>query len=190
MHRIKSTEIPSDPLPVKSIISLLMVLQLGPMAHAQAYAGSSKSSFSKLPVPSAAVTDANADILSDSLDLARPTRLARVTAYWPGEDYFTNHKMTATGARLRQGFCAVDSNIIPYGSTVIIPGVGNYLAMDTGTAVINRKAARESGHNRAERSALVIDLYFPSRKAGETFSREGPKFAMVAWDSGGSAGRE
>lgn len=167
---------------MKSIISLLMVLQLGPLGHAQNYAGSSKSSFSKVPVSAINAPDANAD----SLDPSMPTRLARVTAYWPGEDYFTNHKMTATGARLRQGFCAVDSNIIPYGSTVIIPGVGNYLAMDTGTAVISRKAARESGHNRAERSALVIDLYFPSRKAGELFSREGPKFAMVAWDSGAS----
>jgi len=171
---------------MKSIISLLMVLQLGPMAHAQTYTGSSKSAFSKTRTASATAPDSNSDIL----DSAKPTRLARVTAYWPGEDYFTNHKMTATGARLRAGFCAVDSNIIPYGSTVIIPGIGNYLAMDTGTAVINRKAARESGHNRAERSALVIDLYFPSRKAGELFSREGPKFAMVAWDSGGSANRE
>jgi len=171
---------------MKSIISILVVLQFGPLTHAQAYVGSSKSSFSKVPVSSINAPDAN----SDSLDPNKPTRLARVTAYWPGEDYYTNHKMTATGARLRQGFCAVDSNIIPYGSTVIIPGVGNYLAMDTGTAVINRKAARESGHNRAERSALVIDLYFPSRKAGELFSREGPKFAMVAWDSGSSANRE
>ncbi len=171
---------------MKSIISLLVVLQLGPLGHAQNYVGSSKSSFSKIPVTSINAPDAT----SDSLDPSMPARLARVTAYWPGEDYFTNHKMTATGARLRQGFCAVDSNIIPYGSTVIIPGVGNYLAMDTGTAVISRKAAKESGHNRAERSALVIDLYFGSRRAGELFSREGPKFAMVAWDSGNSANRE
>jgi 3D (Asp-Asp-Asp) domain-containing protein len=160
-------------------------MQLGPLAQAQDYNGSSKCVFSKVAIPTAS-DDAN----SDTLDPSIPTRLARVTAYWPGEDYYTNHKMTATGARLRPGFCAVDSNIIPYGSLVMIPGVGNYLAMDTGTAVISRKAAKESGHNRAERSALVIDLYFPSRKAGELFSREGPKFAMVAWDSGGGANRE
>ena len=171
---------------MKSIISLLVVLQLGPLAHAQTYVGSTKSTFSKTTAPSVAAVVANSDLP----DPAKPTRLARVTAYWPGEDYFTNRKMSATGARLRPGYCAVDSNIIPYGSTVIIPGVGNYLAMDTGTAVISRKAARESGHNRAERSALVIDLYFPSRKAGELFSREGPKFALVAWDSGAAANRE
>jgi 3D (Asp-Asp-Asp) domain-containing protein len=110
-------------------------------------------------------------------------RLARVTAYWPGEDYYTNRRQSATGASLRVGYCAVDSRIIPYGSLVQIPGVGNYLAMDTGTAVISRKAARESGHSAEERSALVIDLYFASRRAGELFSREGPKFAMVAWQS-------
>lgn len=170
---------------MKTIVSLIVILLLGTLAQAQTYNGSSKCAFSKVAVPSA-----TADANSDTLDPSIPTRLARVTAYWPGEDYYTNHKLTATGVRLRPGYCAVDSNIIPYGSLVMIPGVGNYLAMDTGTAVISRKAAKESGHNRAERSALVIDLYFPSRKAGELFSREGPKFAMVAWDSGGAAGRE
>lgn len=169
---------------MKTILSLMVVLHMGPLANAQTYAGSSKATFSKNS-PTAAATDAATSTVP------KPVRLARVTAYWPGEDYYTNRKMSATGARLRPGFCAVDSNIIPYGSVVTIPGLGNYLAMDTGTAVISRKAAKESGHNRAERSALVIDLYFPTRKAGETFSREGPKFAMVAWDSGASAaGRE
>ena len=114
-------------------------------------------------------------------------RLARVTAYWPGEDYYTNRRMSATGARLRLGYCAVDSRIIPYGSVVQIAGLGNYLAVDTGTAVISRKAARESGHTRAERSAMVIDLFFPTRRAGELFSREGPKFAMIAWSNGAVA---
>lgn len=112
-------------------------------------------------------------------------RLARITAYWPGEDYYTNHKRSATGVRLRDGYCAVDSSIIPYGSVVKIPGVGDYIAVDTGTAVITRKAARESGHTREERNALVIDLYFASRRAGELFSEVGPKFAMIAWQPGG-----
>ena len=56
-------------------------------------------------------------------------RLARITAYWPGEDYYTNHKRSATGVRLREGYCAVDSSIIPYGSVVKIPGVGDYIAV-------------------------------------------------------------
>ena len=91
--------------------------------------------------------------------------LARVTAYWPAARITdTNHKMTATGVRLRDGFCAVDSRIIPYGSLVVIPGVGNFLAMDTGTAVISRKAAKESGHNRAEqkRPGQSIFSFSPS----------------------------
>jgi 3D (Asp-Asp-Asp) domain-containing protein len=163
---------------MKMIIGLFVVLQMATAVQAQNHNGSSKCGFSKV-----AASASFPKTYSDSLDPNIPTRLARVTAYWPGEDYYTNHKMTATGARLRPGYCAVDSNIIPYGSTVIIPGVGNFLAMDTGTAVISRKAARESGHNRAERSALVVDLYFPSRRAGELFSRVGPKFVMVAWGS-------
>ena len=52
-----------------------------------------------------------------------------------------------------------------------------------------RQAARPGPRSGAAalvgRSALVIDLYFVSRKAGELFSREGPKFAMVAWQTRG-----
>jgi 3D (Asp-Asp-Asp) domain-containing protein len=161
----------------KIIASLVFILVVCPLVKADIRGASSKSSFSKSssPTPAAMTPDA----------LPGQGRLARVTAYWPGEDYYTNHKLSATGVRLRDGFCAVDSSIIPYGSVVQIPGVGDYIAMDTGTAVISRKAAKESGHNREERSALVIDLYFASRRAGELFSRMGPKFAMVAWQPGG-----
>jgi 3D (Asp-Asp-Asp) domain-containing protein len=158
---------------MKMIISLVLSLMLCPTAQAGVQSASSKSLFSKSLHP------------NESPASARQGRLARLTAYWPGEDHYTNHKLSASGARLRDGCCAVDSSIIPYGSVVKIPGVGSYIAVDTGTAVIARKAARESGHNPQERSALVIDLYFVSRKAGELFSREGPKFAMVAWQTRG-----
>jgi 3D (Asp-Asp-Asp) domain-containing protein len=151
------------------IINLVLILMLCPAAQARTSNASSKSLFSKSLHPD-----------ESSLNTSQG-RLARITAYWPGEDHDTNHKLSATGVRLRDGYCAVDSSIIPYGSVVKIPGVGDYVAVDTGTAVISRKAAKESGHNSQERSALVIDLYFASRKAGELFSREGPKFAMVAW---------
>jgi 3D (Asp-Asp-Asp) domain-containing protein len=157
---------------IKIIIHLVLVLMLCPAARAEI--SSSKSLFSKSLHPN-----------ESSLNTGQG-RLARITAYWPGEDHYTNRKLSATGVRLRDGYCAVDSSIIPYGSVVKIPGVGDYVAVDTGTAVISRKAAKESGHNSEERSALVIDLYFASRKAGELFSREGPKFAMVAWETGGN----
>jgi len=155
------------------IIHLVLILMLCPMAQARTYDGSSKSLFSK-----------SLDSDESSFNTGRG-RLARITAYWPGEDHYTNHKLSATGVRLRDGYCAVDSSIIPYGSVVKIPGVGDYIAVDTGTAVITRKAAKESGHTRAERNALVIDLYFASRRAGELFSEVGPKFAMIAWEPGG-----
>jgi hypothetical protein len=152
-----------------TILPLILVVMLCPAANG----GSVFSRGTPAPAPAPAPTG--------------PGHLARVTAYWPGEDYYTNRRISATGARLRLGYCAVDSRIIPYGSVVQIAGLGNYLAVDTGTAVISRKAARESGHTREERSAMVIDLFFPTRRAGELFSREGPKFAMVAWSSGAVA---
>jgi 3D (Asp-Asp-Asp) domain-containing protein len=160
----------------------ILVLLSGATAKAQSYSGSSKSVFSKSNQGAVRPDDTSA-----------PTpqgRLARVTAYWPGEDRYTSRRQSATGVRLRLGFCAVDSRIIPYGSLVTVFGVGNFLAVDTGTAVISRKAARESGHNRAERSALVVDLFFPSRRAGERFDREGPKFALVAWQSAPTLARD
>ncbi len=161
----------------KIILALLLLLLLCLQVEAKSTGASSKPAYSK--TPRAAAPDP-----TDAATGIQGGRLARVTAYWPGEDYYTTHKMSATGVRLRQGFCAVDSSIIPYGSVVNVFGVGSFLAMDTGTAVISRKAARKSGHNKEERSAIVIDLYFASRKAAAMFDRMGPKFAMVAWGSG------
>jgi 3D (Asp-Asp-Asp) domain-containing protein len=167
---------------LKTILVLVSVLCLGIAAKAETFS----SNFKPLkPIVVAAEDGATlaADLIAQSPTIK--TRFARVTAYWPGEDYYTSHKMTATGIRLRQGLCAVDSNIIPYGSLVLIPGIGNFLAMDTGTAVINRKAARLGGHTKTERGAIVVDLYFASRRAGELFMQGGAKFAMIAWDPNG-----
>jgi 3D (Asp-Asp-Asp) domain-containing protein len=153
------------------LLPLALVVALSPLAQAGTFVASSKAVFSR-------VTPARTSVPATSEGC-----LARVTAYWPGEDYYTNRRRSATGVRLHEGLCAVDPSIIPYGILVEIPGVGKYLAMDTGTAVISRKAARESGHSPAERSALVIDLFFATERAGELFSREGPKFALIAWQS-------
>lgn len=113
--------------------------------------------------------------------------LARVTAYWGSEgDYYTRRHVSATGVRLHNGHCAVDPRVIPYGSIVTIQGLGTYLAVDTGTAVVSRRAARESGHNKTERHALVVDIYFESRKDGERFAAGGPKFAAISWSIPGT----
>jgi 3D (Asp-Asp-Asp) domain-containing protein len=109
-------------------------------------------------------------------------RLGRITAYWAGEgDYFTGRLISATGVRLHDGHCAVDPSIIPYGSVVEVAGVGKFLAVDTGSAVVARKAAREDAHTSEERKALVIDLFFKSRKAGEAFAAIAPKYALISW---------
>jgi len=109
---------------------------------------------------------------------------ARLTAYWGSEgDYYTRKHVSATGVRLHNGHCAVDPSVIPYGSVVTIEGLGTFLAVDTGTAVVSRRAARESGHNRSERHALVVDIYFESRKDGERFAAGGPKFATISWSA-------
>ncbi len=116
-------------------------------------------------------------------DHSRPaSHLARLTASWAAEgDYYTGHGMSATGVRLHDGLCAVDPNVIPYGSVVEIAGLGKFLAVDTGTAVIQRRAAREGGHTDAERRALVIDIYFESRIDGEKFAASAAKFAQITW---------
>jgi len=137
-------------------------------------------------------TSSSSDVSSFSADMAAvgaaaSGRLARVTAYWAAEgDYYTRHHISSTGVRLHDGHCAVDPNIIPYGSVVAIAGIGTFLAVDTGTAVIERTAAREGGHTYAERHALVVDLYFDSRRAGEAFASSAAKWAAVSWWTPGS----
>jgi 3D (Asp-Asp-Asp) domain-containing protein len=89
--------------------------------------------------------------------------------------------MSSTGIHLHDGHCAVDPRIIPYGSTVEIAGLGKYLAVDTGSAVISREAAKECARTPEERNALVIDVFFESRRDGEHFANSAPKYAAITW---------
>jgi 3D (Asp-Asp-Asp) domain-containing protein len=66
--------------------------------------------------------------------------LARVTSYSAGE----GSKYASTGQRLHSGHCAVDPKRIPYGSKVVFPDRA-CTAVDTGPAVVSRKAARAFG---------------------------------------------
>ena len=72
--------------------------------------------------------------------------LARITVYWArgggGTDRYTRQHKSSTGLRLQQGHCAVDPKKIPYGSQVVLPDGTSLSAVDTGSAVRNRKAAR------------------------------------------------
>jgi 3D (Asp-Asp-Asp) domain-containing protein len=127
----------------------------------------------------AAAVPANA--MPATAPIAPVGSLARLTAYWTEEDPWTAKHESSTGARLQEGFCAVDPKLIPYGSLVNIPGGKSYMAVDTGSAVISRQAAIGSGANAAQRNALVIDLFFETRKDAENFAAHGPAFATISW---------
>lgn len=108
--------------------------------------------------------------------------LARVTVYWArgghGSDRYTRQHRCATGTRLRGGHCAVDPRRIPYGSKLLFPD-GIFTAADTGTAVLNRKAARLSGRSAAERNALVVDRFFETRQEALAWANSHPPFMSL-----------
>lgn len=108
--------------------------------------------------------------------------LARVTVYWAsggaGSDHWTRQHIGASGARLRTGHCAVDPRRIPYGSKVILPD-GTLVAVDTGSAVRSRKAARRLGRNAIERNAIVIDRFFETKQQALSWAQRNPYFMFV-----------
>jgi 3D (Asp-Asp-Asp) domain-containing protein len=108
--------------------------------------------------------------------------LARVTVYWAsgggGSDRWSRRHICSTGARLRAGHCAVDPRRIPYGSKVTLPD-GTLLAVDTGSAVVSRKAARRSGRTTLERSALVVDRFFETKQQALSWANKNPYFMLV-----------
>jgi 3D (Asp-Asp-Asp) domain-containing protein len=110
------------------------------------------------------------------------TLLARVTVYWAsggrGSDWYTRRHKGATGVRLHAGHCAVDPRRIPYGSKVVFPD-GVFTAVDTGTAVINRKAARRSGRTPAQRNAIVVDRFFETKRQALAWAKAHPEFMTV-----------
>lgn len=122
-------------------------------------------------------------LLSPAAAFAREqSMLARVTVYWAsgggGSDYWTRRHICSTGARLRAGHCAVDPRRIPYGSKVILPDA-TLLAVDTGSAVRSRKAARRSGRNALERNALVVDRFFETKQQALGWAKRNPYFMLV-----------
>lgn len=109
-------------------------------------------------------------------------RLARVTVYWPEEgDFYTRNRKSSTGTRLRDGHCSVDPKVIPYGSVVNVPGVGRLTAVDTGGAVISRRAARLTGRTREQRSAIVVDVFCSTRAKAQALIRRVKHFAVITW---------
>lgn len=100
---------------------------------------------------------------------------ARVTVYWTNSDRWTRRHQSSTGTRLHVGHVAVDPRKIPYGSKVIFPD-GEFTAVDTGTAVKSRKAARKGGRTLAEKAAIVIDRFFETKREALHWARSNPLF--------------
>lgn len=100
--------------------------------------------------------------------------LARVTSYWAAE----GSKFASTGRRLRPGHCAVDPKRIPYGSKVVFPDV-ICTAVDTGTAVVSRKAARVCGRTASQLKAIVVDRYFETKREADAWTKAHSEFMML-----------
>ena len=109
--------------------------------------------------------------------------LARVTVYWAGgghgADRYTRQHKSATGMRLHVGHCAVDPKKVPYGSRVVLPDGTSLAAVDTGSAVRTRKAARRAGRTIDERNAIVIDKFFENKQQALAWANSNPPFVNV-----------
>jgi hypothetical protein len=114
-------------------------------------------------------------LLASWANAAEQPTLARVTTYWREEGEF---RAAWKGARLRNGHCAVDPKKIPYGSRIQL-GDEELIAVDTGPAVVSRKAARRSGRNAAERNAVVVDRYFEAKSQAVAWERSHPHFMKM-----------
>lgn len=113
------------------------------------------------------------------IELKPPKTLkVRLTAYWLGQDKWTNQFKSASGRRLVCGVsCAVDPKIIPYGSKVTIKKTGRtFIAVDTGTAVKNRKA--EWWKPKKLRKP-VVDLFFKNEKDARKFLARTGRYVEV-----------
>jgi len=100
--------------------------------------------------------------------------LARVTSYWAGE----GPKYASTGRRLRSGHCAVDPKRIPYGSKVVFPDRA-CTAVDTGPAVVSRKAARVCGRTAGQLKAIVVDRFFETKREAIAWTNAHPHFMTL-----------
>ena len=100
--------------------------------------------------------------------------LARVTSYWAGE----GSSFASTGRRLHSGHCAVDPKRIPYGSKVVFPDRA-CTAVDTGPAVISRKAARLCGRTASQLKAIVVDRFFETKREAMAWTNTHPHFMTL-----------
>ncbi len=103
----------------------------------------------------------------------------RLTAYWSvgaGTDKWSARGISSTGVPLQQSVSvAVDPKVIPYGSRVVWPdGQTIWTAVDTGSAVKNRTAAKAWGED-----VPVVDVFFTKREDALAWVKTIPKFVTV-----------
>jgi 3D (Asp-Asp-Asp) domain-containing protein len=100
---------------------------------------------------------------------------ARVTVYWMESDAYTQSLKSSSGIKLKDKIhAAVDPELISYGSKIWIEGWGEYIAVDTGSAVKKRTAARKLG-----KDVPVIDIFFMDKKEALQAAETRPSFARV-----------
>lgn len=78
------------------------------------------------------------------------------TAYSRNQPVLSNHTFTGIDLRENSRVIAVDPNVIPLGSTIYVPGYGEYIAGDTGGAIIGNR----------------IDIHFESLDSAIQFGRQ------------------
>ncbi|PYI51697.1 MAG: hypothetical protein DMC62_07830 [Verrucomicrobia bacterium] len=79
---------------------------------------------------------------------------------------------------MHSGHCAVDPKRIPYGSKVVFPDRA-CTAVDTGPAVISRKAARLCGRTASQLKAIVVDRFFETKREAIAWTNAHPHFMTL-----------
>jgi 3D (Asp-Asp-Asp) domain-containing protein len=116
-----------------------------------------------------------AALFAPAVDAGEQSVLARVTVYWRAEN---QSRASWSGARLHDGHCAVDPKHIPFGSKVQFSDA-TCLAVDTGPAVVSRKAARLAGRNANQRNAIVVDRFFETKSEALAWADSHPHFMTL-----------
>jgi 3D (Asp-Asp-Asp) domain-containing protein len=129
-----------------------------------------------------------------TLDKSKPSpkpeskkMLARITVYWAkgsGTDPWSAKKQSSTGTRLEcSQHAAVDPKIIPYGSKIKVKNQGKEVlvkAVDTGSAVKQRKAAIAMAKSEKEKMAPVVDLFFEKKSDALNYAKSNPAYQWVS----------
>ena len=91
---------------------------------------------------------------------------------------FPLNQARAVLSEIRAGHCAVDPKRIPYGSKIVFPDRA-CTAVDTGSAVISRKAARLCARTASQLKAIVVDRFFETKREAMAWTNAHPEFMTL-----------